>query len=134
MRVTASSNSRIVTEALDDRSHETGWGQPRVEGWRLIPDHIPPRFRHRGMLPQGRVGEIARVGRHDECATNADCLQKSFDNGLGAAGIIFSLFYEFNLSAFAIESFWLAISLFGVFCALRIRISLSDDDVKSKDN
>ena len=42
-----------------------------------------------------------------------DSLSLSFSviNALGASGILFSLFYEFNLSAFAIESFWLAISL-----------------------
>ena len=72
---------------------------------------------------------LLQIGRLDSLS-----LTFSVANGLGAAGIIFSLFYEFNLSAFAIESFWLAISLFGVFRALRIRISLSDDDVKSKDN
>jgi len=35
-------------------------------------------------------------------------------NGLGAILIIVSLVYEFNLSAFAIEFFWLLISLVGV--------------------
>ena len=52
-----------------------------------------------------------------------DSLSLSFSvvNGLGAAGILFSLFYEFNLSAFAIESFWLVISLYGIYRALRVR-------------
>ena len=72
---------------------------------------------------------LLQIGRLDSLS-----LTFSVANGLGAAGIIFSLFYEFNLSAFAIELFWLAISIFGVFRALRIRISLSDDDVKSEDN
>jgi len=40
-------------------------------------------------------------------------------NALGAAGILYSLTVEFNFSAFLIESFWLAISLFGVFQSLR---------------
>jgi hypothetical protein len=35
-------------------------------------------------------------------------------NGLGAAMVIFSLLYEFNLSAFLIESVWLLISIFGI--------------------
>ena len=51
-------------------------------------------------------------------------LSFSVINGLGASGILFSLFFDFNLSAFAIESFWLAISLYGVFRTLRLRKSL----------
>ena len=35
-------------------------------------------------------------------------------NGLGAALILVSLYFEFNLSAFIIESFWLAFSLIGI--------------------
>lgn len=42
----------------------------------------------------------------------------SLANALGAAGIIFSLLYDFNLSALVIESFWLVISLYGVVRAL----------------
>jgi hypothetical protein len=45
-------------------------------------------------------------------------LSYSIVNGLGACGIIYSLFFEFNLSAFVIESFWLAISLYGIFRTL----------------
>lgn len=72
---------------------------------------------------------LLQIGRLDSLS-----LSFSVANGLGASGIIFSLLYEFNLSAFAIELFWLAISLYGVFRTLRIRNSLSIDDVKSKDN
>ncbi len=42
-------------------------------------------------------------------------------NALGAAGIIYSLHFKFNLSAFVIEAFWLLISLYGVYRALRYR-------------
>ncbi len=35
-------------------------------------------------------------------------------NALGAGLVIYSLLYEFNLSAFIIESAWLVISLFGI--------------------
>jgi paired small multidrug resistance pump len=35
-------------------------------------------------------------------------------NALGAGLILFSLTAEFNFSAFLIEAFWLAISLFGL--------------------
>lgn len=55
---------------------------------------------------------------------DSNSLSFSVVNGLGASGILFSLFFDFNLSAVAIESFWLAISLYGVFRALRLRKSL----------
>lgn len=42
-------------------------------------------------------------------------------NGLGAAGILFSLVFDFNLAAFAIEFFWLLISVYGFIRALRER-------------
>ncbi len=35
-------------------------------------------------------------------------------NAIGAALVLFSLFYDFNLSAFVIEAAWLLISLFGI--------------------
>ncbi len=35
-------------------------------------------------------------------------------NGLGASLILVSLIYEFNLSAFIIEAFWLLISIYGI--------------------
>lgn len=41
-------------------------------------------------------------------------LSFSVFNGIGALLILISLTYEFNLSAFIIELFWLLISLFGV--------------------
>lgn len=40
-------------------------------------------------------------------------------NGVGAAGILFSLVHDFNFGAFAVESFWLLISVWGVARALR---------------
>ncbi len=46
----------------------------------------------------------------------------SFLNGLGAALVIYSLFYEFNLSAFLIEIFWLIISLMGIGLWMRRKI------------
>ena len=47
----------------------------------------------------------------------------SLVNALGAAGILFSLTFEFNLPAFAIELFWLVISGYGLFLAIRVRRS-----------
>lgn len=38
----------------------------------------------------------------------------SLFNALGAAFILFSLYFEFNLSAFLIEFFWLLISIIGM--------------------
>ena len=35
-------------------------------------------------------------------------------NGVGAAFILYSLLYDFNMSAFIVELFWLAISLIGL--------------------
>lgn len=42
-------------------------------------------------------------------------------NGLGAALILFSLCFVFNLSAFLMEAAWLLISLFGLWQAYRAR-------------
>lgn len=39
----------------------------------------------------------------------------SLINAVGALLVLFSLYYEFNLSAFIIELFWLIISLYGLF-------------------
>ncbi len=46
-------------------------------------------------------------------------LSYSFLNGIGATLVIFSLMYEFNLSAFLIELFWLLISLLGLVMWVR---------------
>ena len=40
-------------------------------------------------------------------------------NALGAGLIAFSLLFRFNVSAFVVETFWMAISLFGIFRCLR---------------
>lgn len=55
---------------------------------------------------------------------DARSLPFSVFNALGAAAIMFSLLYEFNLSAFLIEAFWLLISLYGVYRALQRRGAL----------
>jgi paired small multidrug resistance pump len=44
-------------------------------------------------------------------------------NAVGAALILLSLAYEFNLSAFLMEAFWLAISLLGLARRTRARPS-----------
>jgi paired small multidrug resistance pump len=40
-------------------------------------------------------------------------------NAAGAAAVLVSLHYDFNLSAFIVEAFWVLISLYGVARALR---------------
>ena len=42
-------------------------------------------------------------------------------NAAGAASILVSLYFDFNLSAVAVEVFWLAISLMGAVLAFRHR-------------
>lgn len=49
----------------------------------------------------------------------ADALIYSVLNALGAGLILISLYSKFNLSAFIIEFFWLAISVFGIGKSLR---------------
>lgn len=48
-------------------------------------------------------------------------LSYSLMNAVGAALIIVSLIFDFNLSAFAIEFFWLLISLVGIVNYFRTR-------------
>ncbi len=45
---------------------------------------------------------------------SATDLSYSVANGVGAALILISLSIDFNLSAFIVEAFWLAISLLGI--------------------
>jgi len=45
----------------------------------------------------------------------------SLMNAIGAALILVSLIFEFNLSAFAIEFFWLLISMVGIVDYLRTK-------------
>ena len=51
----------------------------------------------------------------------ADNIWYSLANLFGAVFIIISLWLDFNLSAFAIEAFWVAISLIGVVRFLQRR-------------
>jgi hypothetical protein len=46
-------------------------------------------------------------------------LSYSLLNAAGAALILISLYYSFNLSAFIVEAFWLIISVYGIVRSLR---------------
>lgn len=54
-------------------------------------------------------------------------LRYSLINGLGAALVLVSLVFEFNLSAFLVEAFWLLISLYGVYRHFAARFHGSED-------
>lgn len=56
-----------------------------------------------------------------------DQLRWPVANGLGALLVLISLLSAFNLGAFVIECFWLAISLVGLWRVLRQRTSLDQD-------
>ena len=45
----------------------------------------------------------------------------SIYNALGASMVVVSLMYEFNMSAFIIEGFWVLISLYGIWRQWRAR-------------
>ena len=49
----------------------------------------------------------------------SDQLLYSLLNLIGAALILFSLYFKFNLSAFLIEIFWVFISLYGIWKCIR---------------
>lgn len=44
----------------------------------------------------------------------SESLTYSVLNGLGAGLIVFSLIFDFNFSAFVVESLWVLISLYGI--------------------
>ena len=44
----------------------------------------------------------------------SESLAYSVLNGLGAALIVYSLIYNFNFSAFVVESLWVLISIYGI--------------------
>ena len=52
---------------------------------------------------------------------DARSLAYSLLNALGAAAIAVSLLFDWNLSAFVFEVFWLIISIYGIIMSLRRR-------------
>lgn len=57
-----------------------------------------------------QLGRIQATGLANVCA-----------NGIGAACVLYSLLFDFNLSAFVIEAAWLLISGVGLLRILRAR-------------
>lgn len=51
----------------------------------------------------------------------SDSLGYSLANGVGAALVLVSLYYAYNLSAVVIETAWLLIAIYGIVRALRGR-------------
>ncbi len=65
----------------------------------------------------GNLGVILIVGSYflvQIGKMSANSLGYTSPNGLGAAFIMVSLYFDFNLSAFVIEVFWILISLVGM--------------------
>lgn len=76
----------------------------------------------------GNLGVIMILGVYLLLQTNkvtVDEISYSLLNGIGAALVLVSLFYKFNLSAFLIEVFWLLISIYGLVKNFRRRASES---------
>lgn len=70
----------------------------------------------------GNIGVLMILAMYLSLQTervSADSLSYSVLNAAGAALILISLSFKFNLSAFLIEFFWLAISIFGIGKSLR---------------
>jgi len=49
----------------------------------------------------------------------ADCVTYAGSNTVGSTLIIYSLYFDFNISAFAMEICWLLISLYGLYKVFR---------------
>lgn len=65
----------------------------------------------------GAIGVVLIVGTYfllQIGKLGSSSLTYSIINAIGAALILFSLFFEFNVSAFLIEAFWLLISVIGI--------------------
>ena len=52
-------------------------------------------------------------------------------NALGAGSITVSLLFDFNLSAFVVEAAWVAVSLYGLWRAMRIRSARPPRDLRN---
>ncbi len=72
----------------------------------------------------GNVGVLLILGSYllvQLRRLDATGLAYTISNGLGALFILYSLFFDFNLSAFIIEIAWILISLVGIWRYFRER-------------
>lgn len=66
---------------------------------------------------------LLQIGR-----INSKSVKFSLLNLIGAFLILVSLYFEFNLSAFLIEFFWLIISLIGILKSLKSQMAKGKSD------
>ena len=74
----------------------------------------------------GNIGVLLILGTYAALQTGriaADAMAYSVCNALGAGMISLSLLFEFNLSAFVVESAWVAVSVYGIIRVARRRAS-----------
>ncbi|MBN2426290.1 MAG: hypothetical protein JXR46_11465 [Calditrichaceae bacterium] len=70
----------------------------------------------------GNIGVLLIIGAYFMLQINrlkSTDLSYSFMNAAGAVLIIISLLFEFNYSAFIVEVFWLIISIYGIYKAVK---------------
>ena len=60
---------------------------------------------------------------------SGNSLLYSIPNAIGAVLILVSLIFEFNLSAFLIEFFWLIISMIGIVIQFRVAKNAASSDL-----
>jgi hypothetical protein len=56
----------------------------------------------------------------------ANTISYSFINLIGAAGILYSLFYNWNLSSAVIQCVWLVISIYGIMKSIKNKKKLGE--------
>lgn len=70
----------------------------------------------------GNIGVLLIIGAYFMLQINrlkSTDLSYSVMNAIGAMLIIISLLFEFNYSAFIVEAFWLIISGYGIYKAIK---------------
>ena len=70
----------------------------------------------------GNIGVLLIIGAYFMLQINrlkSTNLSYSVMNAIGAMLIIISLLFEFNYSAFIVEAFWLIISGYGIYKAIK---------------
>ena len=74
----------------------------------------------------GNIGVVLMVGMYlllQMQRIESSSYKYSIFNALGGLLVVISLMYEFNMSAFMFEGFWVVISLYGILRQWRLRRS-----------